>query len=187
MEAQIGVSLDRAKEILGITEILSREEMMSNVVSAKILRKKVDDGAYGTKRYSFYIAYRGENKWVSAFADPKKMAQEVIDLLRELGEGDRAEFTLVENTGKDGKVYLNIGGLVRETQLKEDEPEPVQPDGRKQKAVEPEGVRVRSMALAYAKDIEIAYINKHSNEEQYGVDVVINNAKRFEQYINTGE
>ena len=146
-------------------------------VSAKILRKKVDDGSFGTKRYSFMIAYQGENKWVSAFADPKKMPPDVIETLRGLGEGDRAEFALVENPSKDGqKVYLNIVGVVRETQLREDEASPVEiPSGGKK--VEHRDSRDEMMRMSYCKDLMIAFPDEGEADLMGRVVIVKNMAK----------
>jgi len=172
---------------------------MTNSLSAKIIRKKVDYGKGwgGTDKYSFLVYHNGQEKWVSAFADEKKVDPETIQLFKDLAEGDRAEFTIVENQGKgkDGKpaTYLNIVGVVRETDVRDDVNVPaVQSVGKdKPKPAGESDTRVRSMALSYAKDWAVAmaggFMAEAAEHNTTPPDMMIELAKRFEQYILTGE
>ena len=129
-------------------------------VSGIIKKKSVKAGLYGDK-VSFLVG----GNWLSAFATDKKLSQEVKDLLKNLSEGDEADFEVVENQGKDGKTYLNITGIVKVTRLggdtgedmdyavghPEDKKEDVRPTGQ------PKDSRDSMMRLSYCKDIMIAF------------------------------
>ena len=152
---------------------------MSNSLSAKIIRKKVDYGKGwgGTDIYSFSIYHNGVEKWVSGFADPKKFDPDTLQLLKDLAEGDRAEFSIVENVSKkDGKTYLNIVGVVRETDVRDDVNVPavapgVQSVGHgKPEAPKKVDSRDEMMMKSYAKDgtntiFQVACSNMDPNDD----------------------
>jgi hypothetical protein len=73
-----------------------------------------------------------------------------------LVDGMFAEFEVVSNvSAKDGKTYLNILTATPITQLRDDVPA-VQPIGQSKAEVPAGDTRVRSMALAYVKDLIVA-------------------------------
>ena len=171
---------------------------MATTVSGKIKRKTVKAGTYGDK-VSFLI---GAN-WVSCFATDKKLSEEVKQTLRELQEGDEAEFLVVENPGTNLKgetvVYLNIVGVERVTRIdspaeeeyKVGSPPPnVPPVGRPEPQKESGDTRVRSMAASYGKDY-IVETNKIratlTLPDLFSYEDIITVAQRLEKYILTGE
>lgn len=121
-----------------------------STISGKIKSKKVKNGTYGD-----LIVFQVGASTMSVFANDKKLTQEAKDLIRELQEGDEAEFTTYETTGKDGKFYTNISGVVKVSRLDYggDSPEPP----ASVQVNKPEGdTKVRSMCVAYAKDLVVA-------------------------------
>ena len=159
------------------------------LVSGRITRKSVKSGTYGDK-VSFLVG----GNWLSAFASDKKLDQDAKDLLRSLVEGEEAEFTIVEAPNKNdpSKPYLNIVGIIKVNRLDTGEaPDypapPVQPTGQagqpKDNQRESGDTRVRSMALAYAKDMAISINSVGLSLDD---EMIISRAKRFEQYILTG-
>lgn len=151
-------------------------------VSGKITKKNVKSGPYGDK-VSFLVG----GNWLSCFAGDKKMSPDVKTLIRELAEGDNADFEVVEAPNKNdpSKPYLNITGVVRVTQLREDvtPPSDRMDDGQQDapKAHTESGDnKARSMSLSYAKD-------KHVASGDWDNESIIATAKRFEHYILTGE
>jgi len=160
------------------------------LVSGRITRKSVKSGPYGDK-VSFLVG----GNWLSAFASDKKLDQDAKDLLRSLVEGEEAEFTIVEAPNKNdpSKPYLNIVGIIKVNRLDTGEaPDypapPAQPTGQtgqpKDNQRESGDTRVRSMALAYAKDWGIAH---KTDSQMMDREEIVRIAKRFEQYILTGE
>lgn len=146
-------------------------------IEGKIKRKSVKATQYGD-RVSFMV---GET-WISAFSNDKKLNDVARELLKDLKEGDEAIFTIVENEGKSGEKYLNITDILRidrESGPPDYEEEEVRPGGQRKESGD---TRVRSMALAYVKDLWVAKDMAAGNVEDY-----INLAKRFEQYILTGD
>ena len=154
------------------------------VVSGKIKSKTVKSGTYGD-----LIVFQVGGQTLSVFGTDKKVSEEAKQVIRDLQEGDSVEFEVAQRQGKDGKMYNNIVGATRVTQLNEHEEVPaVQPVGRGE-TKESGDTRVRSMALAYAKDVAIASIGLEAGTEVEPLswDNIIARAKRFEHYILTGE
>jgi hypothetical protein len=153
---------------------------MSEMVSGKIIRKWVKPGTRGNT-IGFVVLDHGQEKMVSVFEST--LSPETKPVIMALVEGMFAEFDVIPNVSKkDGKTYLNIVGATPVTQLREDvvvaPPAPVQPMGQPGK---PEGdTKVRSMALAYSKD-------KHIASGDWDNEAIVATAKRYEQYILTGE
>jgi len=124
------------------------------LVSGKIKQKSV-----ANERVSILI---GET-WISAFINADaKIAPEVKDLLRELIVGDEAQFECVENVSKKtGQTYRNIVGVIRVTRLGGPNVEvappsaPSAPSARVDAPKEGD-TRVRSMLVAYCKDLVVA-------------------------------
>jgi len=115
---------------------------------------------------------------------------DVAERLEHIKAGDEVELTYKTTEGTwQGKpvTYRNIVDAIKVTRPDGEPPsarvEPERPraagrstgDGR-----ESPDVRVRSMALAYAKD-------KHIQAGDWDNESIIVTAKRFEQYIQTGE
>ena len=160
---------------------------MGYTLSGRIKRKSLK-----YNRVSFMVG----DKWISAFTVGPGVSEELREGLRNLMEGDSAEFTLLDREAKDGKVYSNIIGVTKVMDINQDVPASgpltLYPDGTTAKpVVHPdrqagEGpTRVRSMALAYAKDLYISEERDLSDENPE--DVIVGKAKRFEQYILTGD
>jgi hypothetical protein len=164
-------------------------------IAGKIKQKKVNNYAWGDK-----VAFLVNGQWISALVSKSNPETDTTRLLRELQEGEEAEFSIVE-TSKDGKTYKNITDVIRidrrgapPTEEEYKVGAPVQPSG---KPGDIQGdTRVRSMALAYAKDFTIAMLGKDLPTETLVVEAIIQGkssgfmidfAKRFEQYILTGE
>lgn len=140
------------------------------LVSGKITKKSVKSGEYGDK-VSFLVG----GNWLSAFAADKKLDQDTKDMLRSLTEGDEAEFNIVEAANKinPAKPYLNITGVIKVTRL--DVPEVAPPSNRVDKPGESVDTRIRSMCVAYAKDLVVA--------GKIGLDEWVGYANAFEGYI----
>ena len=162
---------------------------MGYTLSGRIKRKSLKDN-----RVSFMVG----DKWISAFTVGPGVSEELREGLRNLMEGDNAEFTLLDREAKDGKVYSNIIGVTKVMDINQDVPAPpanvpgpasVHPVGPSAPAGQGEGpTRVRSMALAYAKDWAIGQnANRQEGEESYSTNDIIEMAKRFEAYILTGD
>jgi hypothetical protein len=160
------VSKDRAFEILNLTE-LRKEKIVSYELSGKIRRKNVKDG-----RVSFMVG----DEWISAFTIGKGVTEELKEGLRDLMEGDSAEFQIQDNQGKDGRVYKNIVGATKVQQLREDAASvpPAGQSGQEKKAGESDS-RIRSMCVAYVKDLIVADKVDISDWQPW--------AESFEKYI----
>ena len=163
----------------------------------RISKKRVDNYAWGEK-----VTFLVNGKWISALVSKSNPpSEEMMGLLKNLQEGDEAQFEITESPNKTDPSkppYLNITDIVKVTRVGGDTGEemdyhvnapaqekkaPAQPDGRGETQGD---TRVRSMALAYAKDLEIAVVGR-TPEYNYGPQYIIDLAKRFEQYILTGE
>jgi len=160
-------------------------------MTGKISKKKVDNYAWGEK-----ITFLVNGKWISALVNKNNPpSPEMAELLRNLQEGDEAQFEIVEapnKTDPSKPPYLNIAGIERVHRIGGDTGEPQNysvgsppsaPSNRVDTPKESGDTRVRSMALAYAKDMAIS-----TNSVGLSLDdeMVISRAKRFEQYILTG-
>jgi hypothetical protein len=185
-----GVTVEEFCELFKATIIRKdiKEKTMDSI-AGKIKQKKVNNYAWGDK-----VAFLVNGQWISALVSKSNPETDTTRLLRELQEGEEAEFSIVE-TSKDGKTYKNITDVIRITRdVAPPNEEPVQPSG---KPGDIQGdTRVRSMALAYAKDFTIAMLGKDLPTETLVVEAIIQGkssgfmidfAKRFEQYILTGE
>lgn len=155
-----------------------------STISGKIKSKKVKNGTYGD-----LIVFQVGASTMSVFANDKKLTQEAKDLIRELQEGDEAEFTTYDSTGKDGKTYTNISGVIKVSRLDYGDVSnsTETPVHTPKPEAKPEGdTKIRSMALAYAKDLALVYkIDDADGCPQ--LSELIEWAKRFEQYIVSGD
>lgn len=144
-------------------------------ISGRIEGKNVKSGTYGD-----LVIFKVGGKSLSVFANDKKLTQEAKDLIRELSQGDEAEFTTYETTGKDGKTYTNISGVVKVTRLGGDTGEemdygvkhPSQPESHK-----PKESRDEMMRMSYCKDIMIAFPNEGEIDLLGRVEIVKKMAK----------
>jgi hypothetical protein len=179
------VSEQRAKEILGLDHIIRREKIMENtdnMVSGKIIKKWVKPGVRGNT-IGFIVLDHGQEKMVSVFES--KLTPEMKAVIMALVEGMFAEFEVIANVSKtDGKTYLNIVTATPVTQLRDDAEQPAAPSGPSNrldagKKAESPDTRVRSMALAYAKDLVVA--------GKVDLAELKSTAEWFEAYILTGE
>ena len=160
-------------------------------IEGKIKRKSVKATQYGD-RVSFMVGAT----WISAFSNDKKLNDVSKGLLKDLKEGDEAYFTIVENEGKGGEKYLNITDVVRvdrEEAPPDYDDEEVQPGGRQPqdgRAKERGDTRVRSMVMSYGS-VWIIEQNKlratMDSVDLLSYDDAVRVAKRYEQYILTGE
>jgi hypothetical protein len=153
-------------------------------VCGKILRKSAKSYAWGDN-----VSFMVNGNWYSALVK-KGEQNETTTLLRELAEGDEVELSIVEAENKKdpAKPYLNIVGVVKVSRL--DYGEKVQAPDNMTRPVQPAGhegdTKIRSMALAYAKDWGIALLDVPGRGEGVTTDDFIVWAKRLEQYILTG-
>lgn len=141
---------------------------MSYPVSGKIKRKSVKDG-----RVSFLIA----DKWYSAFTVGKFVTQEFQDTMRNLMEGDSVDLQIEDKQGKDGRTYSNIMGAVKVTNVRDEEPEPVQSSGQPTHR-DSKDSRDEMMRTSYCKDIMIAF-PKESEAELLGRVAMVKNMARL--------
>jgi len=124
-----------------------------------------------------------------------KAPADFSDTMKGFKEGDRGDFTLTQS--KKNPKYWNITGAVKvirddmdETPL-DDTPvpstTPVTPSPPKEKYVKPVDEAMhqknRSMALAYAKDMGVAWINQG---KKFGCKEIAELANSFAQYIEIG-
>jgi predicted RNA-binding protein with PUA-like domain len=143
-----------------------------STISGKIKSKKVKNGTYGD-----LIVFQVGASTMSVFANDKKLTQEAKDLIRELQEGDEAEFTTYDSTGKDGKTYTNISGVIKVTRPEYGEDNSFAPPAPE--VHKPEGdTKVRSMCVAYSKDLVVADKVEIGNLKAV--------AEELYQYIMTG-
>jgi hypothetical protein len=159
---------------------------MSEMVSGKIIRKWVKPGTRGNT-IGFVVLDKGQEKMVSVFES--KLSPETKPVIMALVEGMFAEFDVIPNVSKtDGKTYLNIVGATPVTQLRDDAPaeSPAQPSNRLESRETQGDTKVRSMALAYAKDLGVAWITQQPGND-IDIETAITRAQRFEKYILTGE
>lgn len=162
-------------------------------MTGKISKKKVDNYAWGDK-----VAFLVNGKWVSALVNKKTPPPpEIAEMLRDLKEGDEVKLEISEAPNKTDPTkppYLNIVGIERITRVGADLDEPpdtpaAQPTGHKAGETD---TKIRSMALAYAKDLDIAYRREteeysQSDEMANAAERIKNIAKQFEKFILTGE
>ena len=164
-------------------------------MTGKISKKKVDNYAWGEK-----ITFLVNGKWISALVNKNNPpSPEMAELLRNLQEGDEAQFEIVEapnKTDPSKPPYLNIAGIERVHRIGGDTGEPQNysvgsppsaPRAESNRVDAPKetgDTRVRSMALAYAKDWGIAH---KTDSQMMDREEIVRIAKRFEQYILTGE
>lgn len=153
MGEEIGVSLNQFLKAFNATIIYSEKkgENGMSTISGKIKSKKVKNGTYGD-----LIVFQVGASTMSVFANDKKLTQEAKDLIRELQEGDEAEFTTYEST-KDGKTYTNISGVIKVSRLDYggDSPEPPAQEHKARKET-PEVGKIVGTCTQYA----ILYANQ---------------------------
>ena len=163
-------------------------------MTGKISKKRVDNYAWGEK-----ITFVVNGKWISALVNKNNPpSPEMAELLRNLQEGDEAQFEIVEapnKTDPSKPPYLNIAGIERVHRIGGDTGEPQNysvgsppsapraESNRVDAPKETRDTRVRSMALAYAKDWGIAH---KTDSQMMDREEIVRIAKRFEQYILTG-
>ena len=140
-------------------------------VSGVIKRKSVKGFDFGNQ-YGFMVG----TDWYSIF-DTKIKDANTRELVEGLKEGDEVEFEFVDtpNKNKPGAVYHNITGVVKVDRIG---PAP-DPDKPMSNRVDSD-TKIRSMALAYAKD-------KHIQAGDMDNEAIVETAKRFTDYIMTGE
>jgi len=151
--------------------------MGSMTVSGKIKSKKVKTGPYGD-----LVIFQVGGQTLSVFANAKNLSQDAKNLIRELSEGDEAEFQTYESTGKDGKTYQNIGDVIKVSRLGGDEEmdynanapgDKTEKADKTEKPVQPVGPgasRDDMMMKSYAKDatnviFQVACANMDPNDE----------------------
>mgnify|MGYP001214695260 CR=1 FL=1 len=161
---------------------------MDNIVSGKIIGKKVTPGQWGNS-IQFTVQTRDGEKRVSCFDN--KLTDEAKSILQALVVDMYADFETMANVSKkDGKTYLNIVSATPITQLRDEVVAPVQPSGQTDAPKRGGDSRDRMMLKSYSKDatnviFQVTCANADPNDS--GVDTWLEIYDKVYAHLSAGE